>query len=105
MIMILHQLPLSSSPYQEQTIDFLGRKIRITLRFNSIGNFWAMDVFEPVAQKIICEGTALVCGVPLLIRTSQPYFFWLSDESGANLDPLSIQDLGARCLLFVGEKA
>ena len=37
-------IPVTQSPYQEQTFDFNGRKIRLTLRFNSIGEFWAMDV-------------------------------------------------------------
>lgn len=101
----MKQIPLTSSPYQEQTFDFLGRKIRLTLRFNSLGNFWAMDVFEPVNQKQICLGQALACGVPLLARSTQPYFFYLDDESGAELDPMSIEDLGTRCFLYIGEKS
>ncbi|HHF4806185.1 TPA: hypothetical protein ACPPHQ_000071 [Haemophilus influenzae] len=80
-------------------------KIRLTLRFNSIGQFWAMDVFESVNQKQICRGHAIACGVPLLARTTQPYFFYLDDESGAELDPMSMEDLGTRCFLYIGEKA
>ena len=102
--MQLHQIPITNAPFQEQTIEFLNRKIRITLRFNSIGNSWVMDVFEQINQKQICQGLALVCGVKLLERTTQPYFLWLSDESGANLDPMSLNDLGSRCFLYIGEK-
>lgn len=97
-------IPVTQSPYQEQTFDFNGRKIRLTLRFNSIGEFWAMDVYEPVAQKQICQGQALACGVPILLRSTQPYFFYLEDESGADLDVMAASDLGIRCLLYIGAK-
>ncbi|NBI12490.1 hypothetical protein GVX81_02400 [[Haemophilus] felis] len=100
----MFQIPLTQSPYQEQTFEFLGIKIRLTLRFNSIGQFWVMDIFEPVNQKQICTGLALGCGVPLLNRATRPYVFYLMDESGANLDPMSIEDLGTRCFLYIAEK-
>lgn len=102
---MMKQIPLNNAPYQEQTFDFNGTKIRLTLRFNSIGSFWAMDVFEVINQKSICNGQALACGVPLLIRGTQPYFFFLEDESGAELDPVSREDLGSRCFLYIGEKS
>lgn len=101
---VLYQIPVTQFPYQEQTFEFNGVKIRLTLRFNSIGRFWAVDVFEPINRKQICKGMSLVCGVPLLNRTPQGYFFWLIDESGANLDPMSLSDLGTRCLLHIGAK-
>ena len=53
---MMQQIPVTQSPHQEQTFEFNGIKIRLTLRFNSIGKFWAMDVFEPVNQKQICTG-------------------------------------------------
>ena len=102
---MMHQINLTQSPYQEQTFEFNGIKIRLTLRFNSIGQFWAMDIFEPVNQKQICRGQALACGVPLLTRSTQPYFFYLDDESGAGLDPVGMSDLGTRCFLYIGEKS
>lgn len=100
----MKQIPLTSSPYQEQTFEFNGVKIRLTLRFNSVGNFWAIDIFEPVNQRQICQGQALACGVPILMRSPQPYFFYLDDESGAALDPINLDDLGTRCFLYIGEK-
>ncbi|OOF84450.1 hypothetical protein BKG93_07795 [Rodentibacter ratti] len=100
----MKQIPVNQSPYQEQSFEFNGIKIRLTLRFNSVGRFWAMDVYEPVNQKQICTGQALACGVPLLARSTQPYFFYLEDESGADLDPMDLTDLGTRCFLYIGEK-
>ncbi|WLE26942.1 hypothetical protein DVS74_009165 [Xylella fastidiosa subsp. multiplex] len=46
----------------------------------------------------------LVVGVPLLWRRPVDYFFWLTDESGLEMDPMRHDDLGERCLLFVGLK-
>lgn len=100
----MQQIHLTQSPYQEQTFDFNGIEIRLTLRFNSVGNFWAMDVFEPNAQRKICQGYALACGIPMLMRSTQPYFFYLEDESSAELDLISMEDLGTRCFLYIGEK-
>lgn len=40
------QIPVTQDPFQEQTFEFNSVKIRLTLRFNSIGNFWAMDVLS-----------------------------------------------------------
>lgn len=101
----MKQIPVTQSPHQEQTFEFNGNKIRLTLRFNSVGKFWAMDVFEPVNQKQICTGQALACNVPILVRSTQPYFFYLEDESGAELDPVGMSDLGTRCFLYIGDKS
>lgn len=102
---MMQQIPVTQSPHQEQTFEFNGTKIRLTLRFNSIGKFWAMDVFEPVNQKQICTGQSLACNVPILARSTQPYFLYLEDESGAELDPVGMSDLGTRCFLYIGEKS
>lgn len=102
--MQLYKIPVSQQPYQEFTLDFQGTKIRITLRFNSVGQFWAIDAYEPLNQRQICQGLSLVCGVPMLIRTTQPYFLWCEDASGADLDPMTLTDLGNRCVLYIGEK-
>lgn len=102
---MMQQIPVTQSPHQEQTFEFNGIKIRLTLRFNSIGKFWAMDVFEPVNQKQICTGQSLASNVPILARSTQPYFLYLEDESGAELDPVGMSDLGTRCFLYIGEKS
>lgn len=100
----LQQIPVSSQPLQEMTFNFNGRTLRITLRFNSVCECWSVDLFDMTKQKQISQGLGLVCGVPLLWRTSQPYFLWLEDESNQNLDPMSLSDMGNRCTLYIGEK-
>lgn len=100
----MYQIPVNSAPYQEQTFHFDKHILRLTLRFNSVGQFWAMDVFDVAQQRFICQGTSLAVDIPLLWRGNQPYFFYVSDESGTGLDPMSPSDLGNRCLLFVEHK-
>ena len=63
-----------------------------------------MDVYEPVTQRQICQGQALACGVPILLRSVQPYFFYMEDESGTDLDVMTASDLGTRCFLYIGAK-
>lgn len=99
-----HQIFVTQEPHQEQTFEFHQTKLRLTLRYNSIGQFWAFDLYDITRQKWIAQGASLVCGVPILWRTSRPYFLWCEDESGANLDPIRLDDLGTRCFLYIAEK-
>lgn len=99
-----HLIPVTPTPFQELRFEFNGARLQLTLCFNSVGQFWAFDLFDISRNRQICSGSSLVCGVPLLLRKSTPYFLWCEDESGAELDPLSIDDLGSRCFLYIGEK-
>ncbi|ETD72972.1 hypothetical protein V757_01125 [Pelistega indica] len=90
--------------YQEQVLDFEGMKIRITLKYNSVCRFWTMDVFEIRSKQMLAQGLSLVCGIPLLNRTLQSFEMFVSDESGENLDPIELSDLGSRNLLFIDLK-
>lgn len=102
---MIYNIPVTAEPYQEQTFDFNGIKIRLTLRFNSIGQCWVMDIYEPLTQQQICNGVSLVIGVPILYRNTRPYYFIVSDESGGELDPISLNALGNRCLLYIAAQA
>lgn len=100
----MYQIPITSDPYQEQTFEFNGTKIRLTLRYNGLGECWFMDIYEPVNQQQICENMPVAVGVPMCWRGTQPYYFYLEDESGYALDPIAQDDMGARCRLYIGEK-
>lgn len=102
--MVRYQIPITQDPYQEQTFNYNGRKLRLTLRYNSVGQCWAFDLYDVTSQTQLTQGASLVCGVPLLWRTSLPYFLWCEDESGGHLDPMYLDDLGTRCFLYVTEK-
>lgn len=98
-----HQIPISSAPFQEMTFSFSETVLRLTLRFNSVGECWTFDLYDTLKQKQIAEGMGIVCGVPLLWRCSTPYFLWLEDENGTDLDPMTANDLN-RFSLFIGLK-
>lgn len=102
--MQLYKIPLSNDVHQELSISFNGRNIRLTARFNSVGQFWALTVFDLTENKTIIEGMAMVCGVPLAERSTQPYFFWVEDNSGNALDPMFETDFNGRCSLYIGAK-
>lgn len=102
--MAIYQIPLTVGAYQTQTLSFNQSRIKITLKYNDIGHCWTMDVHDVTFDKLICEGLSIVCGVPLLWRTTQPYYLWCEDKSGLSLDPMTVADLGTRCELYIGEK-
>lgn len=96
------RIPVDANPYQEQTFELDGVRLRLTLRYCPVPDVWTMDVYDELAQSWRAQGLALVVGVPLMMRRTAGYFFWVSDESGAGLDPVGGGDLGVRCLLYVG---
>ncbi|ALR06524.1 hypothetical protein XFHB_07990 [Xylella fastidiosa] len=92
----MRQIPVDSSPYQTQSFQMAGDTLRLLL--------WSLDVYTATLDQPVAQGVPLVVGVPLLWRRPVDYFFWLTDESGLEMDPMRQQDLGERCLLFVGLK-
>ncbi|BBE09727.1 Uncharacterized protein MCB1EB_1566 [Mycoavidus cysteinexigens] len=100
----MHLIPVDSAPYQEMTIAFKAHSLRLTLRHNSLADYWAMDVFDLKQDLYTAQGLPLVVGVPLLWRRPVEYCFILTDESGIGLDPVGGEDLGQRCLLYIADK-
>ncbi|UXY51325.1 phage baseplate plug family protein [Pseudomonas tohonis] len=101
----MKRIPISSEPLQEQSFDFAGRRLRLTLRYNSIGDHWALDLLDESDNTWLAQGLTLVVGVPMLWRATLPFFLWLDDLSGVGLDPMGGNDMGSRCLLYIGEKS
>lgn len=99
------QIPIDSHPYQEQTFEIADIRLRLTLRYNSIGDQWSMDVFNVAAGKYDAQGLAVVVGIPMMWRSTNPYFFLAEDLSAAGLDPMGGQDMGSRIALYCGLKS
>ncbi|WP_208951222.1 hypothetical protein [Rahnella sp. ChDrAdgB13] len=104
---ILYQLPVGSEPNQTMTFTVGSTHVRLTLYYNPVptGGQWHMDVEDADTEAVYARGYALVVGVPLLYRTQLPFWFWLEDTSGLNLNPYGGNDLGARCLLYVMDRS
>lgn len=98
-------IPIDSSPCQEMSISFKGKRLRLTIYYNSIADGWKMDVFDLEKKNYVAQRVALVVGVPILGRRPLDYFFGLTDTSGLELDPYAGEDLGTRCRLYIEDKA
>ena len=102
---MLERIPVDSSPQQEMTIQYEATQLLLNVRYNTVGDHWELDVYDQTQDRQICQGLALAVGVPMLWRAAVPYVFWLVDSSGVGLDPTGGEDLGSRCLLYIGDKA
>lgn len=98
-------IPVDAHPYQEQTFDIGEKRLRLTLRYNSIGDQWSMDVYDVDEDRFDAQGLAIVLGVPMMWRRPVDYFFMAHDLSAAGLDPMGGQDMGNRIELFCGLKS
>lgn len=99
------KIPVDSHPYQEQTFDIGDDRLRLTLRYNSVGDQWSIDIYDIKRARFDAQGLAVVVGVPMLWRANVAYFFWAHDLSAAGLDPLGGQDMGKRVELLCGLKS
>ncbi|GAA5784860.1 phage baseplate plug family protein [Chitiniphilus shinanonensis] len=61
----MFKIPIDSSPYQEQSFDFAGHSLRLTVRYNSLGDHWGSDVYDLGDQVWLAQGVALAVGVPI----------------------------------------
>lgn len=99
------KIPVDSYSYQEQTFDVGTNRLRLTLRYNSIGDHWAMDVYDVRAERYDVQGLAIVLGVPMMWRSTTEYFFWANDLSAVGIDAVGGRDLGSRIELLCGLKS
>lgn len=99
------KIPVDSHPYQEQTFDIGPDRLRLTLRYNSIGDQWSMDVYDVKRERFDAQGLAVILGVPMMWRSVVDYFFWANDLSAVGLDPVGGQDMGNRIELLCGLKS
>ncbi|ADG20399.1 conserved hypothetical protein [Paraburkholderia atlantica] len=82
-----------------------GSPLNLTIRYNSVGDHWELDVQDRTTDAVIVQAVPLVLGPPILWRDTVDYFLWLEDLSGVGLDPIGGDDLGERFALYVGLKS
>lgn len=96
---MISQIQLTNSTYQSQHFEFEDIEIEITLTYHPVAQLWTIDVLED--NKVRCTGMPLSVGVPILKRTTAPYFFYVEDTSGLGLDPVFETDFNSRCELYI----
>ncbi|MGF6878354.1 hypothetical protein OKW35_007833 [Paraburkholderia sp. MM5477-R1] len=82
-----------------------GSPLNLTIRYNSVGDHWELDVQDRTTDAVIVQAVPLVLGPPILWRDTVDYLLWLEDLSGVGLDPIGGDDLGERFALYVGLKS
>jgi hypothetical protein len=104
--MNIWKIPVNSSPRQSMRFQVGDLHVGLTLYYNPVpdGGTWVMDLIDADSNDVLVSGYSLVCGVPILKRTTLPFWFRLVDISGLHLNPYNGNDLGTRCLLYVVEK-
>lgn len=104
--MSVWKIPVNASPRQSMRFQIGDMHIGLTLYYNPVpqGGAWVMDLTDVDSGEALVNGYTLVCGVPILKRTTLPFWFRLEDTSGLQLNPYGGNDLGSRCLLYIVEK-
>lgn len=99
------KIPVDSNPFQEQSFAAGDDRLRLTLRYNSIGDQWSMDVYDVNRERFDAQGLAVVVGVPMMWRANVAYFFWANDLSATGLDQAGGNDMGTRVEMLCGLKS
>lgn len=94
------QLPLTSDPVQDFTINLGGQQWELLIRFNDRGQFWTMDITDYNSQA------ALVLGIPILLGCDLLAPYILGNGAMAAVDTNGLgqdagpDDLGTRVLVY-----
>ena len=95
-------VPADSTANQQMTIRYGDDTLQLTIMWKSIGSHWYMDVLDVETGAYVVQYLPLEVGIPLGQRLGEAWVFMLIDTSSAQLDPMRVEDLGARCLLLIG---
>jgi hypothetical protein len=98
----MYLIPADSTGNQSMTIRYGDDVLKLTIRWNSIGSFWNMDVLDVETDTYVVQYMPLEVGTPIGQRLGRAWVFMLADTSSARLDPVSADDLGTRCVLMIG---
>lgn len=102
-----YQLFIGSEPSQTMKFIIGDTKYQLNLRYNPVatGGQWFIDIFNASTSEALVNGYALVAGVPVLKRSRLPFWLYLFDSSGLNLNPFGGNDLGGRCQLYIMDRS
>ncbi|MEX3929738.1 hypothetical protein AB4Y36_38005 [Paraburkholderia sp. BR10936] len=95
-------VPADATPAQQMTVHYGTDALELTIIWNSVGQHWRMDIFDVNTSEYIAQYVPLEVGIPIGQRYGREWIFMLADLSAALLDPVSIDDLGRRCVLMIG---
>jgi hypothetical protein len=86
---------------QELTIPFDDSEIIFKMFFSPVVQQWFFDVEYGGRET---NGVKLTVGVLHVTRRNYPFDFWVTDNSGKEVDPFLIDDFyNGRCSIFIVE--
>ncbi|MEX3859631.1 hypothetical protein AB3X94_37205 [Paraburkholderia sp. BR10923] len=83
------------------TVRFNGEILQFTIVWNSVGQHWYANILDVSTGQWIAQYMPLVVGIPLGQRLGRAWVLLLLDASAAFLDPMSVDDMGKRCVLAI----
>lgn len=88
------ELPVTSDPAQEFTVQLGLLNARVTLLYNSLSTIWTLSLINTVDDLALLHGVALVLGADLFAPLSSKYGSMLcvdytSTGTEANLDNIT----------------
>ena len=97
-------VPLNSDPLQTQNFTHDGYDLTLTTRWNSVVQFWNIDLFDNINQVYLTQGEPITVGAATGAHLQLPFVFVLIDDGGIGEGPIDIEELGVRLNLYIVNK-
>lgn len=101
---MIYEIPVTTDDVQEQSFDLFGYSLRMTLRYNGIGDVWQFDLLNLKTLLPICQNAGLAINAPALFARQLPFVLVLADGSGLGINNLRQNELGNRLRLYLVSK-
>lgn len=78
---MIYKIPHTSSALQTQNFVHMGKSLTLTTRWNTVMQFWNIDVYDNIEQKWLTQSEALSLGSASLYHLDLPFVFVMLDDS------------------------
>ena len=100
----MYLIATTSDPLQEQNFTYSGYDVSLTLRWNSVCEFWNFDLYDNTNDIQVTQSEPLSVGSASLIGSHLPFILMLSDDAGIGTNAVSIDEMGDRINLYIVDK-
>lgn len=101
--MAMYKLGVVDLVFQTFTTKFNSDDMLITIRYLPAVSQWIVSVKNLSTSETLCDGTALVLGVPCLQESAYGFVLFIEDSSGYDVDPCLAEDFGTRLTLWMAD--
>lgn len=100
----MYLIPLTNDPVQIQNFTHEDYNFTLTAYWNSVGGFWAIDLFDNRNQEYLTQYETLAVGAMTCEHLDMSFGFVMLDTANVGEPPTSIDDMGTRLNLYIIEK-